>query len=361
LNNYGQLGLGDTASRSSPVQVGALGDWSQVSASYRLSTAIKTDGTLWAWGRGNNGALGLGDAVSRSSPAQVGALTAWANVSASANITLVVKTNGTLWGMGYNGTGGLGLNDVVTRSSPVQIGALTDWSKVATSHTAVVAVKTDGTLWSWGTNTNGQLGQNNTTVYSSPKQIGSLTTWSGISGAVEYSATYGGFVAVKTNGTLWTWGKNHYGRFGTGNSTNYSSPKQIGALTTWAAATISHYSGLATKTAGTLWTWGCNYQGVMGNPVGVGGINSTPAQVGVLTDWSNTPSQLAAARKSAFAIKTDGTLWDWGYNKYGGILGQNFFAASPPYGHRSSPTQVGALTTWISISAGRQVLAIASH
>jgi len=364
-NTEGQLGLGDTASRSSPVQVGALGDWSQVSASYRLSTAIKTDGTLWTWGFGGNGALGLGDTVNRSSPAQVGALTSWANISASTNGTFVVKTNGTLWAMGYNFSGALGLGDTVNRSSPVQVGALTTWSKVATSNTSTIAVKTDGTLWSWGANNYGTLGQNNTTNYSSPKQIGALTNWGGISGAIAYNTLYSGFMAVKTDGTLWAWGNNTWGRFGNGagagNTARVSSPTQIGALTTWAVAHMAQQSGLGTRTDGTLWTWGFSAYGVMGNDISGFPVNVLPTKIGLLTTWSNTPSKLAAARKSVFAMQTNGTLWDWGYNKYGGILGQNFYATSAPYGNRSSPTQVGALTTWISISAGRQVLAIASH
>jgi alpha-tubulin suppressor-like RCC1 family protein len=90
-----------------------------------------------------------------------------------------------------------------------------------------VAVKTDGTLWAWGQGIYGQLGLNNLTNYSSPKQIGVLTTWSKIS-----NCSGSGF-AIKTDGTLWSWGINTAGQLGLGNTTNRSSPNQVGASTTW--------------------------------------------------------------------------------------------------------------------------------
>jgi alpha-tubulin suppressor-like RCC1 family protein len=90
-----------------------------------------------------------------------------------------------------------------------------------------VAVKTDGTLWTWGRNTQGQLGTGNTTQYSSPVQIGALTAWLKVAGGYQF------VTSVKTDGTLWVWGQNNNYQLGLGNSTNYSSPKQVGALTTW--------------------------------------------------------------------------------------------------------------------------------
>jgi alpha-tubulin suppressor-like RCC1 family protein len=88
------------------------------------------------------------------------------------------------------------------------------------------AISTNGTLWTWGRNDYGQLGLGNRTYYSSPKQVGSLTTW--LSVAASYSA-----LALKTDGTLWSWGYNAMGQLGHGNTTNYSSPKQVGSLATW--------------------------------------------------------------------------------------------------------------------------------
>ena len=99
-----------------------------------------------------------------------------------------------------------------------------------------------------GRNNFGQLGLNNTTDYSSPKQIGSLTNWSDISLGNQHGAS------VKTDGTLWTWGANNFGTLGIGNITNYSSPMQVGALTTWMSVSKGsyRYANVATQTNGTL-------------------------------------------------------------------------------------------------------------
>ena len=107
-------------------------------------------------------------------------------------------------------------------------------------------------LWTWGRNNLGQLGINNTTSYSSPKQVGTLTTWLKIAGGYSFG------IATKTDGTLWSWGQGVYGQLGHGNTTNYSSPKQIGALTTWLTIACGEYHTLAIKTDGTLWAWGEN-------------------------------------------------------------------------------------------------------
>lgn len=179
-NGYGQLGVGNTAYRSSPVQVGALTTWSAVGTTEVDSFAIKTDGTLWAWGRNLWGQLGQNDTIDRSSPVQVGALTNWSSIFTGENSAFFVKTDGTLWAVGQNSNGKLGLGDVVHRSSPVQVGALTDWSAGTGNREATLAIKTDGTLWVWGDNANGQLA-NNTPItgdVSSPIQIGSDTNWS---------------------------------------------------------------------------------------------------------------------------------------------------------------------------------------
>jgi alpha-tubulin suppressor-like RCC1 family protein len=124
------------------------------------------------------GVLGLNDTINRSSPVQVGALTTWSLVSTGSNAAVVaLKTDGTMWAWGVNGFGQLGQNDTINRSSPVQIGALTTWSKIAFGIAANHAIKTDGTLWGWGRNNYGNLGIGDTINRSSPVQVGALNTW----------------------------------------------------------------------------------------------------------------------------------------------------------------------------------------
>lgn len=342
-NNFGQLGLGDSGAytdRSSPTQVGTLTNWAVTDGGERFTVAVKTDGTLWTWGRNTSGQLGLGNSgnyYNYSSPKQVGSLTGWSKVSSGYAFTLSVKTNGTLWSWGQNDNAGpLGLGDTTSRSSPVQVGALTTWAEVAAApgNNHSMGLTTGGTLFAWGRNNYGQSGLGNTTDYSSPKQVGALTAWSKISKGTTFSA------AIKTDGTLWSWGYNRGGQLGLGNTTDYSSPKQVGGLTNWSAISgngQSHF--LAVKTDGTLWSWGNNYFGALG--LGNTTAYSSPKQIGALTAWS----RVAGNNHFSVALKTDGTLWTWGRNNVG-QLGQNNTTGL------SSPVQVGALTTWLTVSAG---------
>ena len=96
--------------------------------------AIKTDGTLWAWGEGSDGQLGFGNTSNTSSPAQVGALTTWSQVKGGRKSTYAIKTDGTLWAWGAGSDGALGHNNTTNLSSPVQVGSLTTWGKIGSSN-----------------------------------------------------------------------------------------------------------------------------------------------------------------------------------------------------------------------------------
>ena len=334
-NTRGQLGLGDLTVRSSPVQVGALLTWTtQFSSGLYHAGAVRNDGTLWTWGDGGDGQLGDGTLVNKSSPVQVGALTDWSKLAGTRQGFLSIKTDGTLWAWGKNDHGQLGDGATANKSSPVQIGALTDWLQVSGGDAISFAVKTDGTLWSWGYGNNGALGQNNTTAYSSPVQVGALTTW-----AVVGCSSDGNGCAIRTDGTLWTWGNAHAGGLGDGSTVNKSSPVQVGALTTWSKVTFGRNWGAAIKTDGTLWAWGYNGMGqvAQGNTTDY----SSPVQVGALTNWST----VVGINNGGIAFKTDGTIWTWGRGDEG-ELGDGTAVS------KSSPVQVGALTSWIATLVG---------
>lgn len=329
---YGESGQGTTSSSSSPIQVGALTTWRQVSASDGYSSfGIRTNGTLWSWGINSYGQLCQGDISSRSSPVQVGALTNWSKVDASGNIVIMLKTDGTLW------TCGVTPYNLSANSSPVQVGSLTTWSSVSCGNGHLAAIKNDGTLWTWGGNSLGALGLNDRTNRSSPTQVGSLTNWKSVSCGLYNT------MAVKTDGTLWAWGANGDGQLGQSDIVYRSSPIQVGSLTTWAMVSISSasYTVMAIKTDGTLWAWGTNTYGQLGLSDIV--KRSSPIQVGSLTNWSD----IDVGPSYCHAIKTDGTLWCWGNNS-GGVLGIN--STSPA--KISSPVQIGSLTNWKSVSVG---------
>jgi alpha-tubulin suppressor-like RCC1 family protein len=325
------------------------------------TAASKQDGTLWAWGSNNFGQLGQGNTTNLSSPVQVGALTNWpfttegtlsagaaiSNTGTAANTTscFVVKPDGTLWAWGNNFRGQLGTSNTTSYSSPVQVGALTTWSTVCTSGNSTAAVKTDGTLWTWGSNTQGQLGSGTAigTLRSSPVQVGTDTNWK----AACLGGYGGSLVAIKTNGTIWSSGFNFAGTLGLNDTTRRSSLTQIGALTTWSSIVVGGQSTAAISTTGALWTWGTNYGGqlALNNTTNY----SSPKQVGSLTNWSLVSLFGGAYNNRAnggfFALKTNGTFWTSGYFTSTGNVLLNGVSAS-------SPSQVGALTTWKFVQLG---------
>ena len=339
-NNRGNLAQNnDTPGYSSPVQIPGT-DWSFVSQQQGQNwdswgiTAIKTDGTLWAWGDNEAGMLGQNSETQYSSPVQIPGTT-WASVSQGDKHVISTKTDGTLWVWGYGGYGSLGHNANTDRSSPVQLPG-TDWS---TSHQSITgndmgqaAVKTDGTLWAWGHNDYGELGINDRTQRSSPIQIPG-TTWDSIVGGQKY------YFGTKTDGTLWAWGDNAGdAELGQNNKTNYSSPVQIPG-TDWQGGyqkvTALGGGGGAIRTDGTLWTWGGNGTGRLGHNNTT--EYSSPKQVGGDTTWRT----IQGGQDYMVATKTDGTLWAWGSNSYGGFGLNNRT-------NYSSPVQIPG-TTWHSI------------
>jgi alpha-tubulin suppressor-like RCC1 family protein len=323
---------------------------------------------LWSWGRNLSGELGLGDTTPHDTPVLIpvgaprwkevfamndnsagiktdGTLWLWGNnlyyspiqlvgsgnnwVSATPGVSTLfaIKSDGTLWCLGSNDFGQLGTNDTITYSSLVQtVAGGTNWKQVSTGAFFTSAVKTDGTLWSWGQNIYGQLGTNDTISRSSPVQIvGGGTDWEKVACGYEHT------IALKTDGTIWAWGTNVYGVLGTNNLTDLSSPVQIfGGGTIWNDIYCGYQHSSATKTDGTLWGWGRNINGMLGT----GNITdySSPVQtIAAGTNWK----KLAGGQYHMTCIKTDNTLWVWGSNS-NDRLGLGATAPSSV----SSPTQL---------------------
>ena len=291
--------------------------------------------SLWSWGYNSKGQLGQNNETLYSSPIQIPG--SWSKIyPTDKNVTVAEKTSGSLWVWGDNRDGSAGQNSVNDGySSPVQVSGTT-WDYaigIYDDRQGVAAVKTDGTLWAWGKNQTGILGQNNRTSYSSPVQIGSDSTWSAERHKLDSGKADMG--AIKTDGTLWMWGgyqaNDAYGKLGLNDTVRRSSPTQVPG--TWDKIALGDFHTIGTKTDGTLWAWGSNWYGSLGQNDRT--FRSSPVQIPGTT-W--TGDIVCNSERASFAIKTDGTLWAWGGN-YGGILGQNDRTT------RSSPVQIPG-TTW---------------
>lgn len=298
------------------------------------SAYVKYDNTLWTWGLNDSRQLGLGDIVNRSSPVQVGTLKYWASASAGDSYTMAITTSGSLWGWGANTNRQVGAGVATSIvSSPTQVGTDTDWYKVVAGTQHTLAIKKDGTLWSWGRNSEGQLGLGDTTLRSLPVQVGS--TWKDI--AVGSFTTVG----IKTDGTLWSWGDNDPTLGQGAGAIDRSLPVQIGNATNWKNIFGNQTHYMATNTLDEIWTWGYGGNNILGQGAD-SSWKSSPVQVGTLKTWVSA----STGKYHSLAIKNDGTLWGWGYN-IRGALGQNDTVT------RSLPTQIGTASNWLYTHGGQ--------
>jgi len=259
---YGRLGTNSVTNQSSPVQTVSGGtNWRSASLGNYHSAAIKTDGSLWSWGAG----LRLGDnsTTARSSPVQtVSGGTNWRSVSLGNNHSAAIKTDGSLWLWGVGNIGQIGNNSTATfQSSPVQtVSGGTNWRSVSLGINLSAAIKTDGSLWLWGCNTTGQIGNNSAASQSSPVQT--------VSGGTNWrSVSLGGHsAAIKTDGSLWMWGTGTSGQLGDNSNASQSSPVQtVSGGTNWRSVSLGNYHSAAIKTDGSLWLWGFGSTGILGN------------------------------------------------------------------------------------------------
>jgi len=347
---YGALGFGGFAAVATPTRIGAAVGWTWV-ASNRNSSAAINAGRLFTWGYN----ISPGTFPCYSSPVQVGALTTWKTVEAYGSHDFYgLQTNGTMWFISV-------YSNVRPTVQPSQIGVATNWKQITAGYGAYAAINTLGQLFTWGNdNVYGKLGQNfydgrayplanggfsatgtdaygNPIIpyYSTPVQVGTLSDWSYV--VCGYSC----FAAIKTNGTLWSWGVNMFGQLGLGNTIYYSSPIQVGSLTTWRQVAISGFTMVGTTSDGKLWTWGKGTQGELGLGSEGGTVMisySSPIQVGNMNNWK----QVSCGYNTTLALKTDGTIWGWG-------SGSNYILGGQTY---SSPVQIGSLSNWSYVDCG---------
>lgn len=208
------------------------------------------------------------------------------------------------------------------------------WKSVSAGQKYTLALKNDGTLWSWGDNSSGQLGDGTYTSRNIPVQVGTATNWQSISASdVDHGK------AIQTNGTLWGWGNNIGGQQGDGTVNPVLVPTQIGTDTDWKMVDGTWFSTVALKTNGTLWTWGTNNVGQLGNGTLIQSL--VPIQVGSDTDWKT----ISAGNRHVLAVKTNGTLWAWGEN-YLNQLGDG------TNNNSLVPIQIGTDTDWQTTNAG---------
>ncbi|KPA16163.1 regulator of chromosome condensation, rcc1, partial [Candidatus Magnetomorum sp. HK-1] len=324
----------------------AITNATKIAGSSNHSLALDTDGKIWVWGNNSVGQLGITPLVTQYTPVEMTAIDSVIDIAASANVTdsnhsLAVKSNGTVWAWGYNLYGQLGNNDCCTSSAnsvtPVQVLNITGVTKVAAGANHSLALKSDGTVWAWGYNDNGQMGNGTSgagTDCYSPVQVSGLNTVKAIAAGAYHS------LALKQDGTVWSWGVNSNAQLGDNSKTERNTPVQVvgpngsGYLNDIIAISAGLQHNIALRNDGTIWAWGYNNEGQLGQgslymdsqyPVQVVGVSNT----GFLTDVI----AIASGLNHNLALLNDGTIVSWGVNGEG-QLGNNNTA------NESSPNEV---------------------
>ena len=288
FNAQYQLGLGDTTTRQTPAYISNK-VFIIISAGTMIAAGITTDGSLYLWGNGT------------TVPTKYGTDT-WIHVDCGDEHTLAIKSDGTLWAFGGNANGQIGDGTTTPRASFVQVGSDTTWTKVQGGQQFSIGLKSDGTLWAWGDGADYRLGQGDTTSHSSPIQVGSGTSWTDI--AVGASHT----LALQTT-ALYTFGYNSSGQLGIGNSAPNASINSLAGTFT----SIGAFGGCsnAIKSDGTLWVWGRNANGQLG--LGDTSNRTSPAQLGSATDWTKCCTGSGSCASSYF-VNASKEIWVAGEN-----------------------------------------------
>ncbi|RJQ56029.1 MAG: hypothetical protein C4521_01550, partial [Actinobacteria bacterium] len=327
-NQYGQVGDGTLTNRLSPVQVAPGTQWDAAAGGVNHTLGIQRDGTLWAWGRNGYAQLGDGTRTDRLVPVRIGTDGGWRAIDGGYGHSVGRKSDGTVWTWGYSKYGQLGDGTTIDKLSPARLGTGADWSHVEAGYHHTVALKNDGSLWTWGANAYGQLGDGTTVNRLSPVRIAAEETWTGVSAGAWHT------LAIKSDGTLWAWGRNTDGQLGDGTIADRFSPVQIGTAKDWRGVTAGSGHSLATKSDGGLWAWGRNSNGQLGD--GTTTQRTLPVQVTGYSPWSMMG---AGENHSAGVHGVSGAVSAWGSGAYGQL-------GNGSSGDRSSPAEIDREASW---------------
>jgi alpha-tubulin suppressor-like RCC1 family protein len=377
-NADGQLGQGAAVTPVLiPTQTGISTDWIAISANGDHTCGIRhvttTSNTLWCWGKNDRGQLGVGDTATKNTPTQVGTDTDWNAISTGGEHTCGIRHesaggglfNDKLYCWGDNKYGQLGKiipdpNGADPKLlAPTQIGTDTTWSSVSSGGQHTCAIKLDNTLWCWGNSVFGQIGVGVTAPVATPQKVASSVGVKTVASGASHTC------AININDKLSCWGLNIQGQLGLGLAINATTPTNINPLA-WKQVDsgADHTCGILddNNLENVIYCGGLNQYGQLGD----GTVQSRAAMIEKLSMTATQPAwkQLSTGAYHTCAIQSNKSLWCWGSNQqyWSTAIPQ---ASSFQLGKKNvvdggakeeytnwQPEQVGVLTDWAIVSAG---------
>jgi alpha-tubulin suppressor-like RCC1 family protein len=294
-NYFGELGDGERSEEpaSTPRTVVGLNEVTAIAAYGPAALALKTDGTVWAWGLNSGGILGdSGKASFSTKPVQIPGLSNIIAIAAGSNTGYALRADGTVWAWGAGYAGQLGDGQLHAEpATPQLVPGLSGITAIGAGSETAYAVRSDETAVAWGYNGAGQLGNGSTTEKSlTPVPVSGLTQITAITGGAADA------YALDSNGTVWAWGDGESGELGNGANTSSNVPIQIPSLTNIQEVTAGNKTPHALSADGTVWSWGGGLDGYLGNGSIYG--SNVPVEATGLTG----ATAIAATKGNAFAI-----------------------------------------------------------
>ncbi len=309
-DGYGQLGNDDLLFNAfAPVAVSGANDIVAVAAGQAHSLALKADGTVLAWGNDAGGQLGDNATLEdKPTPVVVSGASNIIAISAGYFHSLALKSDGTMFSWGNNSRGQLGDSVVkADKPTPVAVSGASDIVAIGAGSEHSLALKADGTVLAWGSDVEGQLG-NNTQFADQPLPVAVMTS----SNIVGISAGTSHSLAFTSSGNVLAWGSDFGGQLGDNiPKVNKPTPVAVSSVSNIVAVAGGFFHSLALKADGTVLAWGSNTYGELGNG------NQLYQGLPVAVENSSGIVTIAAGLHLSLALRSDGTVQSWGHNNSG--------------------------------------------
>jgi alpha-tubulin suppressor-like RCC1 family protein len=299
------MGLGSITNQTSLHRIGSETDWTSIAVGWDHNLAIKSDGTLWGWGQNIHGQVGDGTSgrgnAERSTPVPSVPGNDWEQAAVGGSHSVALKKNGTLWAWGNNWAGQLGIGTFSPEElDATQVGSGTNWVRVWAGLLETVALQSDGSLWFWGDNPNPtipQTGSTSSNIYN-PTRISADTNW------VDVGFGPWTCLAIKSDGTLWAWGRFAYAFTGIKERSLGAAPIQVGTNRDWQAISRNGWLyQLLLKKDGSLWSMWAD-SGPSHKPLRIAPVNLTNGLIAFAGAGNRVPVGIV--------LMSDGEVWSWG-------------------------------------------------